>query len=195
MAVYPESCGANEDMNITKSSGSCGFQIKSGSNADAYMDFFEGSTFKQNMFWDGSADKFLLCGQSTKVQIAGSSSVRLGIGTNPGTAIIEVAGGASCDGTDWLSASSRSLKTDIKELTAKKAKEIFKKLKPVSFKYKENKNQTKFGFIAEDVPKEVAEKERKSLSPMNLVGLLTKVVQDQMIKMEQMQDEINLLKA
>jgi hypothetical protein len=35
------------------------------------------------------------------------------------------------------------------------------------------------GFIAEDVPELVARKDRKSLSPMDIVAVLTKVVQEQ----------------
>jgi hypothetical protein len=43
------------------------------------------------------------------------------------------------------------------------------------------------GFIAEDVPELIARKNRKSLSPMDIVAVLTKVVREQRRDMEQQQ--------
>lgn len=50
------------------------------------------------------------------------------------------------------------------------------------------------GFIAEDVPDIVATNTRKSLSPMDIVGVLTKVVQEQRKAISKLQDEVNALK-
>jgi hypothetical protein len=41
-----------------------------------------------------------------------------------------------------------------------------------------DKDEKHVGFIAEDVPELVAMKDRKSLSPMDIVAVLTKVVQE-----------------
>ena len=52
-------------------------------------------------------------------------------------------------------------------------------LDPVKFNYKINKDEDYIGFIAEDVPELVATKERKSLNTMDVVAVLTKIVQEQ----------------
>ena len=59
---------------------------------------------------------------------------------------------------------------------------------PVKFVYKANPSEHHVGFIAEDVPALVATSDRKSLSPMDVVAVLTKVVQEQ-------QKTIDLLSA
>jgi hypothetical protein len=58
----------------------------------------------------------------------------------------------------------------------------------VKYNYKADKAESCVGFIAEDVPELVATNDRKSLSPMDIVAVLTKVVQEQ-------QKEMSLLKA
>ena len=50
------------------------------------------------------------------------------------------------------------------------------------------------GFIAEDVPNLVATKDREGLSPMDIVAVLTKVVQEQQKTMEEMRKDIAELK-
>ena len=94
------------------------------------------------------------------------------------TVVLTLANGASCNGT-WNDASSRSLKQDIKPLGNEEALEAFSKLQPVTYAYKANPTDPKVGFIAEDVPDLVANEGRKSLSAMDMVALLTKVVQVQ----------------
>jgi hypothetical protein len=51
------------------------------------------------------------------------------------------------------------------------------------------------GFIAEDVPSLVASNDRKSLSPMDIVAVLTTVTKDQAAKMSEKDAEIAALKA
>jgi hypothetical protein len=60
----------------------------------------------------------------------------------------------------------------------------------VKYNYKESKDETYLGFIAEDVPELVATNDRKGLSPMDMVAMLTKVVQEQQ-KFIQQQQQIN----
>ncbi|HSS50946.1 MAG TPA: tail fiber domain-containing protein, partial [Thermoanaerobaculia bacterium] len=60
------------------------------------------------------------------------------------------------------------------------------KLNPVKFQYKAEPDQQHVGFIAEDVPDLVAMKDRKSLSPMDVVAVLTKVVQEQQKTIEKL---------
>lgn len=88
----------------------------------------------------------------------------------------------------WASGSSRGYKENIRELEAADAIEALEQLRPVVFNYKAEKDETYVGFIAEDVPQLVAMNDRKTLSPMDFIGVLTKVVQVQ-------QREIQGLKA
>jgi len=104
-----------------------------------------------------------------------------------------LANGAYCDGV-WHEASSRTLKNNIKTLDTESALETFKKLEPVTFVYKANPNDPHVGFIAEDVPELVADPSRKSISTVDIVAVLTKVVQKQEETIEQMQKEIADLK-
>jgi hypothetical protein len=88
--------------------------------------------------------------------------------------------------------SSRDYKDNIQELTSDKAMDALKSLSPVTFNYK-NDDQGHVGFIAEDVPELVATKDRKSLSPMDIVGVLTKVVQEQNKVIEALSTKVDML--
>jgi hypothetical protein len=52
-------------------------------------------------------------------------------------------------------------------------------LQTVGYQYNEEPDEDYVGFIAEDLPELVAMKDRKSLASMDVVAVLTKVVQDQ----------------
>lgn len=54
-----------------------------------------------------------------------------------------------------------------------------------------NEEDNYLGFIAEDVPEVVASKDRKGLSPMDIVAVLTKVVQAQQRKIEALEARFN----
>jgi hypothetical protein len=103
-------------------------------------------------------------------------------------------GGAYCTGTQWMPACSREYKENITELTREEAVAAFLQLNPVTFNYKDDPSDRCVGFIAEDVPGLIATQDRKSLSPMDIVAVLTKVVQEQQKMLQQQQDEINQLK-
>ena len=74
--------------------------------------------------------------------------------------------------------SSRAYKEKIVELTTEDALDAIKELVPVRFHFKQNPEE-QVGFIAEDVPDLVATIGRKSLGPMDIAAVLTKVVQEQ----------------
>jgi hypothetical protein len=124
------------------------------------------------------------------------TDVNVGIATdNPQHRIQVTAGGAFSDGTTWENASSRELKENILELRTAEAMEALKNIKPVKFNYKVNPdNETNVGFIAEDVPDLVASKGRKSLNSMNIVAVLTKVVQEQQEMIAKLNAEVKGLK-
>ena len=79
----------------------------------------------------------------------------------------------------WTNASSREYKKEIKDLTTDEAVDTLKGLNPVKFSYRASSDERHVGFIAEDVPELVSTKNRKGMSPMDVVAVLTKVVQEQ----------------
>jgi hypothetical protein len=66
-------------------------------------------------------------------------------------------------------------------------------LNPVGFRYKNEPDEQYLGFIAEDVPELVATNDRKSLAPMDITAVLTKVVQDQDVRIERQEKVIDKL--
>lgn len=93
---------------------------------------------------------------------------------------LSMASGASCTaGGVWTNASSIDLKDNVNALNTGTAIETLAGLNPVTFTYKADRDEKHVGFIAEEVPELVASKDRKGLSPMDIVAVLTKVVQEQ----------------
>ena len=86
--------------------------------------------------------------------------------------------------------SSRTIKSDIHELSASEALHTFEGLVPVKFNYLHSPDEQSVGFIAEDVPELVASKNRTSLSTMDMVAVLTKVVQEQQKAIESLKEEV-----
>jgi hypothetical protein len=64
-------------------------------------------------------------------------------------------------------------------LKVEEAMKTLQGLQSVTFSYKVSPEENHVGFVAEDVPDLVATKDRKGLSPMDIVAVLTKVVQEQ----------------
>jgi Chaperone of endosialidase len=93
---------------------------------------------------------------------------------------LHMASGASCTtGGVWANSSSRELKENIENISADEAMEALAGLEPVKYNYRADKTDGHLGFIAEDVPDLVAAKDRKTMSPMDVTAVLTKVVQQQ----------------
>jgi len=93
---------------------------------------------------------------------------------------VHLASGAYCSsGGVWTNASSREYKKDIQDLTSEEAMDALKGLSPVKFSYRANPDEQHVGFIAENVPDLVASRDRKGMSAMDVVAVLTRVVQEQ----------------
>ena len=115
-------------------------------------------------------------GNNYPVRILVNSTWRMSLNTDNSLTMLS---GATCTaGGVWTNASSRELKENVEGLSAEEAKEALAELAPVKYTYKADKAERHVGFIAEDVPALVASKDRKTVSPMDVVGVLTKVVQD-----------------
>ncbi len=86
--------------------------------------------------------------------------------------------------------SSREYKDNIRDLTVEEATNVLHGLNPVAFVHKAGGGEQHIGFIAEDVPESVATKDRKGLSPMDIVAVLTKVVQKQRSEIQEQQKAV-----
>ncbi|MBC8177406.1 MAG: tail fiber domain-containing protein [Deltaproteobacteria bacterium] len=104
----------------------------------------------------------------------------VGIGTTSPSYPLQMGSGAYVSsGGVWTNASSREYKTDIKRLSTQKAIDTLRQLDPVEFAYKIDSQEKHVGFIAEDAPELVASKDKKGMGSMDVVAVLTKVVQEQ----------------
>jgi hypothetical protein len=107
----------------------------------------------------------------------------LGLGTsafNPAHPIHVQATGARLDAAGvWQNGSSRDLKTDVQALGIDEARAALAALSPVKYAARADPAERHLGFIAEDVPDLVASRDRRSLSPMDIVAVLTRMVQEQ----------------
>lgn len=116
----------------------------------------------------------------------------VGIGTTSPNHPLEMASGAHVTaGGVWTDASSRELKMNIRDLTGAEAARALAELAPKRYNYKAEKSEEYLGFIAEDVPELVATGNRKSLSPMDIVAVLTKVLQGQQKKIAELEARLN----
>jgi len=156
------------------------------SNADGSLNVFIG--YKAGYYETGSNKLLISILPQNDPLISGDFSLRqlvfldkVGIQQASPTHMLDVGThGAYCAGYAWVDGSSRTYKENIEGLTSTEALDAFERLEPVKFSYKDEKEETYLGFIAEDVPELVAVRDRKGLSAMDIVALLTKVVQKQL---------------
>ncbi|MDH3347959.1 MAG: tail fiber domain-containing protein [Desulfobulbaceae bacterium] len=92
-------------------------------------------------------------------------------------------------------ASSRKLKNNIVTLEPDEALRAIAVLRPVKFRYKASPDEETIGFIAEEVPDLVATNSRESISTMDVVAVLTKVVQEQQKAIDKLNKTIAELNA
>ncbi len=114
----------------------------------------------------------------------------VGIGTCAPVEKLHVDGNALISGNLELG-SSREYKKNIQTLKKKEAIDALKALRPVRFNYKNDPAEESVGFIAEEVPDLVSTNSRKSLSPMDVVAVLTKVIQEQQKAIEELSRKVD----
>ncbi len=158
--------------------------------------------------FDGSQRATLTNGENTDMVLATNSSVRVtikndgnvGIGVDDPAHLIELAGGAYCDGSgDWITGSSREFKKDIQPLSIEECAEIVEKLKNVEvvrYRYKNLREdqRLRIGVIAEDAPEEFATSDKKGVSPLDAIGFLLAAVKGQQEQIQSLEKEIHRLK-
>jgi len=129
-------------------------------------------------------------GSVDRMSIDGDGNV--GIGTARPSHPLEMASGAYVSaGGVWTNSSSRERKDNIVSLTPEEALAALVALEPVRFNYKRDQSEEYVGFIAEDVPGLVASADRKSLSTMDIVAVLTRVVQEQQQKIAELEARLD----
>jgi hypothetical protein len=149
----------------------------------------------------GAAASLVYIGARTnhEVRFQVNSDWRIRLNPTSNSKVLEVrlgaGGGAYSDGADWFPSSSREVKENIHSLTDAEALRALNGLNPVTYNYKINKKEERAGFIAEDVPELVAVNGRKHLNAMDIVAVLTKVVQKQQRSLREQQQVISELKA
>lgn len=118
----------------------------------------------------------------------------VGVGVAKPVHPIQMASGAYVSaGGVWTNSSSRKLKQDIVELQPGEAVAALQELQPVRFRYRRDEGEEYVGFIAEDVPDLVASSDRESLSAMDVVAVLTKVVQQQQQQIDDLERQLRAL--
>jgi hypothetical protein len=140
-------------------------------------------------------DPFIVRTSAPYYSLVVDSTGRIGLGVSSPLYQIHHSSGARLDAGSWINASSRTVKQDIHDLDGNAAFDAFKALQPVTFAYKTAPDQTRVGFIAEDVPALVATPDRKGLSSMDIVAVLTKVVQEQQQTIDAMQARLQKLES
>ena len=194
-ALYNNTIGiGNSAMgrNALKSNTTGSYNMGMGGNAG-----FSNSTGSGNVFigrtagyYETGSDKLYIANNATTPLLYGVFSAtgtdnKLGIGTNTiavGDTITVANGAHLTTGGVWTNASSRELKDHIQTLSTEDANKALAALSPVRYVYKNSGDEEYVGFIAEDVPDLVAMNDHKSLSPMDIVAVLTTVTKDQKAK-------------
>jgi len=134
----------------------------------------------------------LIFGTNSENHMTIRNNGNVGIGTTGPNFPLEMGSGAHVTaGGVWTDASSREYKENIRDLGIEEAMTALRELKPTRFNYNVDKEEEHVGFIAEDVPELLANKDRNGLCAMDIVGVLTKVVQEQQKKIEELEKRLD----
>ncbi len=116
----------------------------------------------------------------------------VGIGSSRPKHPLEMASGAHVTaGGVWTNSSSRAKKENIAALSLDDALAALSRLEPVHFNYKTDRVEQHVGFIAEDVPDIVATSDRTGLSSMDIVAVLTRVIQAQQQQIDALEERLD----
>jgi hypothetical protein len=139
------------------------------------------------------SDPFIIKTNAAYYSLVIDTNGRIGLGVSSPLYSIHHSSGARLDGGVWIDASSRAVKQDIHDLDRDAALDALRSLQPVTFAYKTNPADTHVGFIAEDVPELVATPDRTGLAPMDVVAVLTKVIQEQQKTIDDMRSRLDCI--
>ena len=127
---------------------------------------------------------------SVRLHIDYSGNVGINTAAVAGVPISTATGALLTAGGAWLNSSSRERKEHIQALSGAQALQALAELRPVTYNYKVDAEEKHVGFIAEDVPELLASKDRKSLSALDIVAVLTKAAQEQQQVIEEQRQAV-----
>ena len=111
---------------------------------------------------------------------------------NQNVAKVTITANGAVKATSFTPVSSRSLKSQIRDIDSRTAGDAVAGLTPVEFRYKDDPTaEGRVGFIAEDVPEIAANPGRDSVPIMDTVALVTRVVKDQQQAIEGLQQTLD----
>ncbi len=128
-------------------------------------------------------------GSVDRITINRDGNVGFGV-VRPAHPIDTASGAYLSSGGVWTNSSSRERKENIAGLSAEAALATLEQLEPVQFNYRNDQREAHIGFIAEDVPALVATSDRNGLSAMDIVAVLTKVVQTQQAQIRELETRL-----
>lgn len=146
----------------------------------------------RNDFTNGN-DRFVFFDRNLQEIISLEQGGKVGFGVlsvSAGNAIEHSNGAALTTGGAWTNGSSRATKNHVMELAFEDAFQALEALEPVTFEYNKEPGETYVGFIAEDAPELVATNNRKGIASMDVVAVLTKVVQNQNETIKQLNERL-----
>lgn len=117
-------------------------------------------------------------GSVDRVTVDRDGNVGIGV-TRPSHPLQMASGAYVSAGGVWTNSSSRDRKENIVALSVEDALAALAELEPVRYNVRNDAQESHVGFIAEDAPDLVATGDRKGLSAMDIVAVLTRVVQAQ----------------
>jgi hypothetical protein len=128
-------------------------------------------------------------GSVDRVTIDRNGNVGVGM-TRPSHPLQMASGAHVSAGGVWTNSSSRDHKENIAALSTEDALAALAELEPVQYNFRNDAQESYVGFIAEDVPDLVATADRKGLSPMDIVAVLTRVVQAQQRQIQELETHL-----
>jgi hypothetical protein len=83
----------------------------------------------------------------------------------------------------------------LADLSTDSATRLLNGLKPVQYTFNDDdRKELHLGFVAEDVPAPIATSDRKAISPMSIIAVLTGVVRQQHEDIAALQKEVQCLR-
>jgi len=136
----------------------------------------------------------LTIGAGSQDRITIDRDGNVGFGVSRPEHPLQMASGAHVTaGGVWTNISSREKKENITSLQVDAATAALMALQPVVFNYRNETGEDYVGFIAEDVPELVAVSNRDALSTMDIVAVLTRVVQEQQNKIKELESRLDAM--
>lgn len=140
----------------------------------------------------GNNTTFLVHSDASSKSLAVTHGGNVGINTTSPAYRLDVNGNLRAYGiTD---ASSRQYKEHIRSLEADDALKALSALRPTRYQYKQDPSEERLGFIAEEVPELVAMKDREGVASMDIVAVLTKVVQQQQAQLADQKAQLDAMR-